>query len=368
MRKAPWIAAWLMLGVSLAAGGQSVTVVAPNGGEIWVIGNDRTIQWGSSGVAGDVRITLVDPADNPAGLIAVVPAAGGAYSWHVGDLSVGTAPAGKYRVKVKVVGQQLEDKSDGLFDLVAVVQPTPTITVTSPNGGESWELGTSHPITWTTANVVEHLRISLVRNNGDPVGTIAEGLLPGSSPYSWSAGRLMNGTNAPLAGDYKIRVQAMGEQGGDSSNGVFTITANPALLRQAGKRLDIQLTPPQPSVTTCVTNNKIAPPFGDRDIHLWVKNNGIGTLAELKLEFFIEGKGTTVYSIALEPNEIRKFTRTCWWATEGRKAVRARASLQSGETLAEVHGSVEIRLFDQYSTEPIVTCSDGSNKNEADIQ
>jgi hypothetical protein len=369
MGRAQWIAAWLFLGVSLAVGGQTVVVDAPNGGEIWIIGDNRSIQWHSSGAVDEVRISLVDAADNAAGLIAVVPAAASAYSWHVGDLSGGgTAASGQYRIKVKVVGQQVEDKSDGLFSLVAVVQPRPSITVTSPNGGESWEIGTMHPVTWAQTDVSEHLRISLVRGSGIVVGTIAEGLLPGSSPYSWSAGRLMNGTKAPVASDYRVRVQAMGEQGGDSSDGTFAIAANPFPIRAVENLRDLGLKLPAPSVTVCVTNNKIAPLFGDRDIHLWVKNNSAFSVAELTLEFFIEGKGTTRYTTPLGPHELRKYTRTCWWGTVGKKAVRARASLKSGEPLAEVQGSVEIKLAGQYTAEPIVTCSDGSNKNEADIQ
>ena len=368
MGKALWIAAWLVLGLSLAANGQSVTVVAPNGGETWTIGTTRSVQWGSSGVGGDVRITLVDPADNPSGLIAIVPAAGGTYSWHVGDLAAGgTAPAGQYRVKVKVVGEQAEDKSDGLFSLVAA--PSASITVTSPNGGESWDLGTTHPITWTAANVTEPLRISLVRGDGDIVTTIAEGISPGSSPFAWSAGRLLNGTDAPLGTDYKVRVQAMSGQEGDSSNGVFAITFNPALFRPLEKHPDIQLPLLPPNVTVCITSGKTAPVFGDRDIHVWVKNNSAAATPMLHLEFYIEGKGTDYYSMSLGPNELRKNTRNCKWGTSGQKTIRAKLNVQGGAQLAEVEGWVQIYLHDpKYQSEYLVQCSDGTHKNEADIQ
>lgn len=368
MRKTPWIAAWIFLGLSLAAGGQSVEVVAPNGGETWAIGSTQSIQWGSSGVAGDVRISLVDPADNLAGLIAIVPAATGTYSWHVGDLSAGTAPVGQYRVRVKVVGQQVGDRSDGLFSIIAA--PAPTITVTSPNGGESWDFGTTHAITWTAANVSEHLRILLVRNNGDLVGTIAWGLLPGSSPYSWSAGKLLNDFKAPTATDYKIRVQTMGSQGGDDgSDGTFAIAFNPALFHPVDKLPDMQFKPPLPGVTVCITSGKTAPVFGDRDIHVWVKNNTAIATPMLHLEFYIEGKGTTYYSLSLGPNEVRKNTRNCTWSTSGQKTIRAKLNLQGGTQLAEVEGWVQIYLHDpKYQSEYLVQCSDGTHKNEADIQ
>lgn len=368
MSKALWISAWLMLGLSLAAGGQSVTVVAPNGGETWAIGATRSIQWTSSGAVDEVRISLVDAADSPAGLIAVAPAAGGAYSWHVGDLAAGTAPAGQYRVKIKVVGQQVEDKSDGIFSIVAA--PPPTITVTSPNGGESWDIGTTHAIAWTVADLTAHVAISLTRGNGDPVGAIVSGLLPGSSPYSWTVGKLQNGTNAPSGADYKIRVQSMGTQGGDdSSNNVFAIAFNPAQFRPVDKIPNIRLEPPPPNVTVCITNGKTAPVFGHRDIHVWVRNNNAVPSPMLHLEFYIEGKGTTYYSIALGPNEVRKNTRNCSWGTAGHKTIRATLKVQGGAQLAEVQGLIAIYAFSpDYQLQCLVKCSDGSCKKEADLQ
>ncbi len=209
MGKALWIAAWLFLGVSLAVGGQSVTVVSPNGGETWNIGSNRLILWNSSGPVDEVRISLVDPADNPAGLIAIRPAADGSYLWHVGNLDGGgTAPTGQYRIRVKVVGQQVSDRSDGLFTIAAAL--VPKITVTSPNGGENWDTGTTHAIAWTASELTAHVAISLVRGNGDSVGFIVTGLLPDSSPYSWTVGKLKDGSNAPLGTDYKISVGSMG--------------------------------------------------------------------------------------------------------------------------------------------------------------
>jgi hypothetical protein len=38
------------------------------------------------------------------------------------------------------------------FIIVGIVSAQ-TITVTSPNGGESWQKGTSHNITWTSSGI-----------------------------------------------------------------------------------------------------------------------------------------------------------------------------------------------------------------------
>ncbi len=39
--------------------------------------------------------------------------------------------------------------------------PVPTIIVASPNGGEQWEQGSSHPITWTSINFTGNIKIEL---------------------------------------------------------------------------------------------------------------------------------------------------------------------------------------------------------------
>ena len=39
--------------------------------------------------------------------------------------------------------------------------PEPTIIVVSPNGGEQWEQGSTHPITWTSINFDENVKIEL---------------------------------------------------------------------------------------------------------------------------------------------------------------------------------------------------------------
>jgi hypothetical protein len=45
-----------------------------------------------------------------------------------------------------------------------IVQPAPSITVSSPNGGESWNIGSSQNITWSSTGVTGNLKIELNRN------------------------------------------------------------------------------------------------------------------------------------------------------------------------------------------------------------
>ena len=55
------------------------------------------------------------------------------------------------------------DTSDADFTILA----EPTITITSPNGGENWIMGTAHNITWdSSGGVSENLTIKYSANNG----------------------------------------------------------------------------------------------------------------------------------------------------------------------------------------------------------
>jgi hypothetical protein len=43
---------------------------------------------------------------------------------------------------------------------------TPAIAITSPNGGEKWDVGSSHLITWTTEGTVGNVKIEYSADNG----------------------------------------------------------------------------------------------------------------------------------------------------------------------------------------------------------
>jgi bacillopeptidase F len=99
----------------------------------------------------------------------------------------------------------------------------PSLTVTSPNGGETWKAGTFKKITWTyTGNPGAYVRIELLKND---------------SLYSTIADRVGKGFNGkgtrywhipkdlPVGGDYKIRITSTTNGAHtDTSNNNFTIT------------------------------------------------------------------------------------------------------------------------------------------------
>jgi len=100
----------------------------------------------------------------------------------------------------------------------------PTVTVNSPNGGEIWNVGTTHHITWTaTDNVgVTSVDIKYSTNGGSTYPyTIATGE-PNDGTYTWTI------PNSPST-TCKVKViayDADGNSGEDASNSNFIIFSN----------------------------------------------------------------------------------------------------------------------------------------------
>ena len=88
----------------------------------------------------------------------------GSYTWPIA--SSGTTGS-DFKVSVQSVSQPtIKDSSNNYFTLTpaGTTTSTPSITVTSPNGGESWKRGTSHTLTWSyTGTPGSYVKIMLVK-------------------------------------------------------------------------------------------------------------------------------------------------------------------------------------------------------------
>jgi parallel beta-helix repeat protein len=106
--------------------------------------------------------------------------------------------------------------------------PTSSITVTAPNGGETWKQGTSNTITWSyTGSPGSTVKIELLKGS-TPVGAIAESVPIGSGgkgTYSWPIS-----STGTTGSDYKVSVQSTSQPSiSDMSNNYFTVTAGTAI-------------------------------------------------------------------------------------------------------------------------------------------
>src|SRR3989339_1121871 len=107
---------------------------------------------------------------------------------------------------------------------VPVTNTQPSITVTSPNGGETWNIGETHNITWTTSNFGS-MGVSI--NLLNPGATGAAYLknialnIPNSGSYQWTIPSDISG------GTYNLMLVSYGGTAAqDYSDNYFTITSS----------------------------------------------------------------------------------------------------------------------------------------------
>ena len=112
---------------------------------------------------------------------------------------------------------------NGVTTVTATASPgASSITVVSPNGGETWKQNTTHPVTWSyTGNPGSTVKIELMKN-----GIFYQLLTPGTSIGSAGSGSYLwtIRTITKPGTDYKIRVTSTGNPAyNDTGNANFII-------------------------------------------------------------------------------------------------------------------------------------------------
>jgi hypothetical protein len=114
----------------------------------------------------------------------------------------------------------VSDSSDSNFTITS--PPATPITVTSPNGGESWTAGNSRNIIWTyDGDAGDTVRIEVLKGDNTermlapeaPIGDV------GNGSFQWGMT-----LDQPPGNDYRIKVASTANAlCGDTSDGMFTI-------------------------------------------------------------------------------------------------------------------------------------------------
>ena len=192
----------------------SVTVVSPNGGEVWNVGTNQNIVWTSNAIS-DVKIEY---SINNGGfwnlITASTPAAAGAYSWFIPN-----APSTNVKVRISdALNITLIDASNNNF----TIQNPTSIVVTAPNGGEVYDIGTAYDITWTAQNVA-NVKIENSINGGLNWTVITTSVPMTSGTYSWTI------PNTPSTNCLVRITDVANGLISDVSNVIFTIRQVPSL-------------------------------------------------------------------------------------------------------------------------------------------
>jgi hypothetical protein len=192
----------------------TITVSAPNTAVTWPVGTTQTIRWTDNlGSGATVRLEISRDGGATWGPIAASVAqsssTGGSFNWTVTGPVTASA---RIRATWTLI-PSVTDTSNVNFTIV-----NPSVTVTSPNGGEVWTVGTSVTVRWTSNLATsENIRIELSTNGGTSYSVIRSSTAnDGSMNFTVQA--------AWRSSQARIRVSWVTNTSvNDSSNANFTI-------------------------------------------------------------------------------------------------------------------------------------------------
>jgi len=219
----------------------TITVISPNGGETWQTGTTQTVLWSSQGTVGNVNIDLsTDGGTNWTNLVSNTPNDGSQ------TITVPNTPSSTCRIRVREPDGTPSDTSDNNFT-ISTTPPPPGITVIYPNGGETWTVGETRTVQWTSQGSVGNVNIDLSTNSGSTWTTLVSNTANDGS-------QTITVPNTPSS-TCRIRVQEPDGSPSDISNTNFTIkssseSGNPILMVST-KTLDFgELAPGETSTLT----------------------------------------------------------------------------------------------------------------------
>ncbi len=199
---------------------KGLSVTSPNGGENWQVGNNETITW-TSAFVNNIEISL--STDNGSTWIEITSgtaATNGSYSWTVPD-SIATVQ-GLIRI-VDTENSAIRDSSDANFTVGRLV-------LTSPVGGEEWQIGSRHNITWNSINV-NNVRLEYSTDNGANWNEIIASVNASVSSYEWE---IPSGSASATA---LVRITSLEDASVSYTSNLFTITELTVLAPNGGEVL-----------------------------------------------------------------------------------------------------------------------------------
>ena len=214
-------------------------LTSPNGGESWFGGSTHNLTWTTYGSMANVKLDYsTDNGTNWTTIIASTPNTN-SYAWTV---PVVVSASCRVRVSKASTGKPA-DSSDAVFSIVE----TPSLALTSPNGGETWDAGSTQSITWISDATVANVKLECSTDGGTAWTTII-GLTPAALPGN---GTDDGGAEPPASNTYAWTVPAVNSANclvrvsdvsdgtpSDTSDAVFTINTDKPIIGLARKSLN----------------------------------------------------------------------------------------------------------------------------------
>jgi len=201
--------------INLSTPPPHIKVQDPDGGEIWYAGTSNTIKWDDN-INENVVIELYKGGSFYSTIFNSTPSD----KTEIWDIPLSIESGSDYKVKISsVLYPNIFDFSHHNFTILRN-----QITVTTPNGGESWQAGTTQIISWSD-NIAENVSIELYKG-GTLHSTISSSTSSDGS-MDWSIPEAMESGS-----DYRIKITNINEPSiTDTSDAEFTIIGKPEVHR-----------------------------------------------------------------------------------------------------------------------------------------
>ncbi|MFQ5420907.1 MAG: hypothetical protein ACE5EY_11175, partial [Anaerolineae bacterium] len=189
---------------------ESLTVTSPNGGEKWQVGSQHNITWSSQNLSNPVKIEYSTNGGSNYTTLVSSTANDGSYNWTIPN-----QPSANCFVRISdATDGNPSDISNAKFEIVAGA----SISVTSPNGGEDWLVGSQHNITWSSQNFSDPVKIEYSTNGGANYKSVVSSTANDGS-FAWTV------PNEPSTNCVVKISDATDGNPFDIGNAVFTISS-----------------------------------------------------------------------------------------------------------------------------------------------
>ncbi|HNX81284.1 MAG TPA: hypothetical protein PKL77_03975, partial [Candidatus Omnitrophota bacterium] len=241
-------------------------ITHPENGDIVIAEDPYNITWTKAGL-GVSNVTLQYSTDMGGNWTTIVTNGSntGTYYWSSVPGTV-LSTLGKVRI-FDTNNANANDTGAGVFDLRG------SVTVTDPDGAESWQIGQTNNITWTKKGNILNVDISYSQNNGTNWTSLIAGVAASNLTWPWN---ISTSTNTTTNGLVKIA---------DSSNPSIVFDTSDAVFEVKGS---VGLTAPTAPATVLTYDNLSAYNV------TWTKYGGI---ANVRVKYSINGGTTYPYTI-----------------------------------------------------------------------
>jgi hypothetical protein len=191
---------------------------SPNGSETWLVGESRNITWTKGGSIANAKLDLSKDGGTtyPIAITTSTPAANQSYAWTVPD-EIGT----QLRVKITDLGDAtVNDASNADFTVKG------SLTLTAPNGGQTWIVGASQNITWNKTGTIANVKLDYSTDGGSSYPNVIVASTPGESDPPSGAGNGQYAWTIPdaIGANLKVKVTNLADTTvNDESDSAFTV-------------------------------------------------------------------------------------------------------------------------------------------------